>query len=166
MRAGHPGTDSLKTLSDLAAAFNEGKALTIAVNAEFPGRPDGLPGLREAYGFKTSRANLRPMDSGLTYQALRDGQVDVALVFTTDGRIQAFNFRVLTNDKEFFPNYAAVPVVRTETLKVHPKLAETLNALSAKLSDTVLQEFNARIDVNKTPIERVAREFLERSGLI
>lgn len=166
VRASDPKTDAIKTLSDLAAAFNDDKPLTIAVNAEFPGRPDGLPGMQKTYDFKAGRANLKSMDSGLTYQALRDKQVDAALVFATDGRIQGFKFRVLTDDKEFFPNYAAVPVVRTETLKANPKLEETLNALSAKLSDEVLQGLNAKVDVDKTPIEKVAREFLTENDLI
>ncbi|MBN9443179.1 MAG: glycine betaine ABC transporter substrate-binding protein [Bosea sp. (in: a-proteobacteria)] len=167
VRQENPKTDAIKTLSDLAAAFNSGKDKpVIAVNAEFPGRPDGLPGLQSTYGFKTSRANLRSMDSGLTYQALKDGQVDVALVFATDGRIKGFKFRVLTDDKGFFPDYAAVPVVRTEVLKANPKLGEALEALSAKLDDKVLQGLNARVDVEKASIPDVSREFLKTAGLI
>lgn len=166
VQASNPRTDGIRTLSDLAASYNDGGKLVMAVNAEFPGRPDGLPGLREAYGFKTRRADLRPMDSGLTYQALRDGQVDIALVFATDGRIQAFDFRVLEDDKRFFPSYALAPVVRTEVLQAHPELAEPLNALSAKLDSPVMQKLNARIDVDKTPIEEVARTFLAESGLL
>lgn len=167
VRQENPKTDAIKTLSDLAGVFNAGKDKpVIAVNAEFPGRPDGLPGLQSTYGFKTSRANLRSMDSGLTYQALKDGQVDVALVFATDGRIQGFKFRVLTDDKGFFPNYAAVPVVRTEVLKANPKLEEALEALSAKLDDEVLQGLNAKVDVEKASIPDVAKEFLATAGLV
>ncbi|KUL95546.1 glycine/betaine ABC transporter substrate-binding protein [Bosea sp. WAO] len=166
VRADDPKTVSIKTLSDLAAAFNAKKPLSIAVNAEFSGRPDGLPGLQTAYDFKAGRANLKSMDSGLTYQALRDSQVDAALVFATDGRIQAFKFRVLADDKEFFPNYAAVPVVRAEALKANPALEATLNALSGKLSDEILQALNAKVDVDKTPIEEVARQFLAENNLI
>ena len=167
VRQENPKTDAIKTLSDLAGVFNADKDKpVIAVNAEFPGRPDGLPGLQSTYGFKTSRANLRSMDSGLTYQALKDGQVDVALVFATDGRIQGFKFRVLTDDKGFFPNYAAVPVVRTEVLKANPKLEEALEALSAKLDDEVLQGLNAKVDVEKASIPDVAKEFLATAGLV
>lgn len=167
VRQENPKTDAIKTLSDLAGVFNAGKDKpVIAVNAEFPGRPDGLPGLQSTYGFKTSRANLRSMDSGLTYQALKDGQVDVALVFATDGRIQGFKFRVLTDDKGFFPNYAAVPVVRTEVLKANPKLEEALETLAAKLDDEVLQGLNAKVDVEKASIPDVAKEFLATAGLV
>jgi osmoprotectant transport system substrate-binding protein len=159
-------TDAIRTLSDLAAAYNKGKNSVMAVNAEFPKRPDGLPGLEKAYGFKVSRAHLRPMDSGLTYQALKEGKVDIALVFATDGRIKAFNFRVLKDDKQFFPNYAIVPVIRTATLKANPGLEAPLNALSAKLTDAVMQKLNAEVDVDKKSAEAVSTAFLKQSGLI
>ena len=165
VQASNPKTDGLKTLSDLAKAYNDKKGLVMAVNAEFPKRPDGLPGLEKAYGFSTTRADLKAMDSGLTYQALKDGQVDIALVFTTDGRIKAFNFRVLKDDKQFFPNYAIVPVVRTATLKANPGLEAPLNALSAKITDEVMQRLNAEVDVDKKSVEDVAAQFLKDSGL-
>ena len=165
-RSSDDKTDSIRTLSDLAAAYNAGTALLMAVNAEFPGRPDGLPGLEGAYGFQTTRDNLRSMDSGLTYQALQQDQVDIALVFATDGRIEAFDFRVLEDDKGFFPNYALAPVIRTETLDANPDLAEPLNALSAVLSDEVMQGLNAAVDVEHEAIETVASEFLSANDLI
>ena len=166
VRASDSKTDSLKTLSDLAKSYNDGKGLIMAVNAEFPKRPDGLPGLEKEYGFKTTRADLKAMDSGLTYQALKEDQVDIALVFATDGRIKAFDFRVLKDDKEFFPNYAIAPVVRTEVLKANPGLEKPLNELSAKLTDAVMQRLNAEVDVDKKPIEEVASGFLSDEGMM
>lgn len=166
VRASDEKTDPIKTLSDLAKAYNEDKDVLMAVNAEFPKRPDGLVGLEKTYDFDVGRANLRPMDSGLTYQALEQDQVDVALVFATDGRIQAFDFRVLDDDKEFFPNYAIAPVVRTETLEANPGLAEPLEALSAKLDDATMQRLNAEVDVDKREIDAVATDFLTENGLI
>jgi len=166
VRASDEDTDDITTLSDMAAAYNAGENLKMAVNAEFPGRPDGLPGLEEAYGFETSRADRKPMDSGLTYQALNEDQVEIALVFATDGRIAAFDFRVLEDDRGFFPNYALVPVVRTEALEANPELAELLNSLSAQLDDATMQGLNAQVDVDKTPIEDVAAGFLAETGLI
>lgn len=166
VRASDEDTDDIMTLSDMAAAYNAGENLKMAVNAEFPGRADGLPGLEEAYGFETSRADRKPMDSGLTYQALNEDQVEIALVFATDGRIAAFDFRVLEDDRGFFPNYALVPVVRTEALEANPELAELLNSLSAQLDDATMQGLNARVDVDKTPIEDVAASFLSEAGLI
>jgi osmoprotectant transport system substrate-binding protein len=105
------------------------------------------------------------MDTGLVYQALRDGQVDVGLVFATDGRVPAFDFVILTDDKGFFPTYALTPVIRKETLDKNPKLAEILNALSAKLDDAVMAKLNATVDVDKKSVEEVAAEFLKSQGL-
>ncbi len=166
VRSSDDKTDSIVNLSDLAKAYEDGTSLLMAVNAEFPQRPDGLPGLEAAYGFQTGRANIRPMDSGLTYQALQQDQVDIALVFATDGRIQAFDFRVLEDDKGFFPNYALAPVVRTEILEANPAVAEPLNALAVKLDDATMQRLNAQVDVDKREIEAVAGDFLKENGLI
>lgn len=159
-------TADIQTLSDLATAINEGEDLDIAVNAEFPRRPDGLPGLEDAYGFDVGRRNLKSMEAGLTYQALNQDQVDVGLVFSTDGRVAAFDFRVLEDDKGFFPNYAICPVVRTETLEEQPGIEEPLVALSNTLDDATMQQLNARVDVDKETIEEVAASHLREAGLI
>ncbi|KAA3651136.1 MAG: glycine/betaine ABC transporter substrate-binding protein [Proteobacteria bacterium] len=156
----------INTISELAAAINSGKPLSLACNAEFAARADGLKPLQKAYGFEFERANLKRMDTGLTYQALRDEQVDVALVFATDGRVPAFDFVVLTDDKGYFPAYALTPVVRTAVLEKHPKLGEALNALSAKLDDNVMSRLNASVDVDRKTIRDAAEGFLKEAGLI
>lgn len=166
VQATNDKTDAIKSLSDLANSYSNDRGLVMAINAEFSGRPDGLPGLEKAYGFETSRADIRSMDSGLTYQALQNDQVNVALVFSTDGRVKAFGFRILTDDKAFFPDYATVPVVRTSVLEANAGLEKPLNAMSAKLSNTVMQTLNAQVDVDKKSIEEVATQFLIDNGLI
>jgi osmoprotectant transport system substrate-binding protein len=156
----------IKTLSDFAKAVNAGKAPTLALNAEFAGRPDGLPGLEKEYGFKMPLDKVKKMDTGLTYQALRDKQVDSTLVFATDGRVAAFDFVILKDDKGFFPPYSLTPVVRKEVLDKNPKLAPVLNKLSAKLDDATMAKLNAMVDVDKKPVEEVAGTFLKQQGLI
>jgi len=106
------------------------------------------------------------MDTGLVYQALRDSQVSVGLVFATDGRIPAFDFVVLKDDKGYFPTYAMTPVVRKATLDANPTLAGVLNGLSAKLDDAVMAKLNASVDVDKKTVEQVASDFLKQQGLI
>ena len=154
------------TISDLAAKVKGGAKLTFASNAEFYARPDGLKPLEQSYGFEFPRDNVKRMDTGLVYQALKEKQVDVGLVFATDGRIPAFNFVVLKDDKGFFPNYALTPVVRKQMLDANPKLAEYLNALSAKLDDATMARLNASVDVDKKTVEDVARTFLKEQGLV
>ena len=156
----------LVTMSDLAKAVKDGKALTFACNSEFYARPDGLRPLQKAYGFEFSHDQVKRMDSGLTYQALKDHQVNIALVFATDGRIPAFHFVLLKDDKDYFPAYALTPVIRKATLDANPSLGPILNSLSAKLDASTMARLNATVDVQKKSFSEVARDFLKQSALL
>ncbi len=166
MRKDDAQAKGISTLSELAAKINGGETVTLACNAEWYSRPDGLKPLEKDYGFEFGRQNVVRMDTGLVYQALRDKQVDTALVFATDGRIPAFDFVVLKDDKGYFPNYAMTPVIRKDVLDANPDLAGILNGLSAKLDDATMAKLNAQVDVDKRTVEDVAGEFLKSSDLI
>ena len=166
MNADDAKKQGIASISDLAAKVKGGAKLTFASNAEFYARPDGLKPLEEKYGFEFPRESVKRMDTGLVYQALKDRQVDVGLVFATDGRVPAFNFVVLKDDKGYFPNYALTPVVRKQVLGANPKLADYLNALSAKLDDATMARLNASVDVDKKTVEDVAKTFLKEQGLV
>jgi osmoprotectant transport system substrate-binding protein len=154
------------TMSDYAKAVKADPKLTFASNAEFYSRPDGLPGWQKTYGFEIDRDNVKRMDTGLVYQALKDRQVDSGVVFATDGRIPAFNFVVIKDDKNYAPPYNMTPVVRKEIADKNPKLVEALNALSAKLDNDTMAKLNASVDVDKKTPEEVAETFLKQNGLI
>ena len=166
MRRADSDTRNIKSLSDLAKAVKGGASLSLASNIEFAARPDGLIPMQAAYGFEFPRENVRRMDSGLTYQALKEKQVDIALVFATDGRNQEFDFFLLKDDKGFFPSYNITPVIRKETMDANPTIPPLLNALSAKLDDATMQKLNSSVDVDKKTIEEVATKFLKDSGLL
>jgi osmoprotectant transport system substrate-binding protein len=166
MRKDEADKEGIVSISDLAKNVGEGKTYKFASNAEFFSRTDGLRPLQDTYKFEFERKNVVRMDGGLTYQALRDGQVNVALVLSTDGRIPAFGFIVLKDDKGFFPSYALTPVIRTEVFKENPKIGELLNALSSKLDDETIAGLNSRVDVGRESIESVSKEFLQQSKLL
>ncbi|MBV6272272.1 glycine betaine ABC transporter substrate-binding protein [Alcaligenaceae bacterium CGII-47] len=166
MRRADVESKNIHTISDLAAAINAKTPLALACNAEFAARPDGLGPLQRTYGFSIPRSDVKRMDTGLTYQALRDKQVEIALVFATDGRIPAFDFVVLKDDKGFFPAYALTPVVRQAIADKNPKLVDALNALSSKLDDQTMARLNASVDVDRKSIRDVAHDFLAQSGLV
>jgi len=151
----------IKTFSDLAKHAPD---LSLVCEPEFLERPDAYKGLQKAYGmnFKTAKS----MDIGLTYEAVKTGKADVNDSFSTDGRIAAFNLIALTDDKHFFPPYYAAPVVRNDTLKKHPEIADTLNLLAGKLNDETMQKLNAKVDVDKQDPKAVASEWLKAQGLI
>lgn len=165
MRKDDAASKGISSISDLAKKVT-GSPLKFGSNAEFYARADGLAPLQKDYGFEFGRDNVVRMDTGLVYQALKDGQVDVGLVFATDGRIPAFNFIVLKDDKGFFPSYALTPVVRKEVLDKNPKLADLLNGLSSKLDDATMAKLNASVDVDKKTVEDVSSTFLKQQGLM
>ncbi|MBY6109905.1 glycine betaine ABC transporter substrate-binding protein [Halomonas sp. DP1Y21-3] len=166
MREADAEAMEITSISDMAEAVNAGEDLLFASNAEFYARPDGLRPMQDIYGFQFERSDIKRMDTGLTYTALRDDQVDIAMVTTTDGRVSAFDLRILEDDKGFFPPYAMTPVVRQETLDTHPELEAQLNALVAKLDDEVMTRLNEQVDVNRDVVETVAEQFLVDQGLI
>jgi osmoprotectant transport system substrate-binding protein len=98
---------------------------------------------------------------------LREGRgVDVGLVFATDGRIPAYDLLVLQDDQRFFPSYRLTPVVRKSVLDRQPGLAEHLNGLSSRLDNATMAALNAKVDIEKQPVEEVAAAFLKAAGLI
>ncbi|WP_413113262.1 glycine betaine ABC transporter substrate-binding protein [Thaumasiovibrio sp. DFM-14] len=158
---------NLKTISDMMAWLltEEGQRAQLATNVEFGARDDGLKSLLKAYDFDLPRHNLRKMNTGLLYQALRDEIVEITMVFATDGRVKAYDFYILQDDEQHFPNYAMTPVVRQDTLDKNPDLADQLNALAAIIDDEIMSGLNARVDVDGISIERVAEEFLQTYNL-
>ncbi|PFP29215.1 glycine/betaine ABC transporter substrate-binding protein [Bacillus sp. AFS073361] len=155
------------SISDLAKLVNnDPKKLKFASNAEFYARQDGVKGLQEKYGFKFPSKNVVKMDSGLLYNALKDGQVDVSVGFATDGRIKGFDLVALEDDQQFFPAYNGVPVVRQEVADKNPKIAELLNKLADSLDNETMMTLNYSVDVDHKDVTEVGRQWLEEKGLI
>jgi len=140
--------------------------LVIGVNAEFWERPDGFKPLMRTYGFKVPYDKIRKMESGLVYKALKDKNVDVSMGFATDGRIAAFGFINLKDDKSYFPVYNPAPVIREEVLKAHPGIRKILQTIADKLTTAEMQELNAEVDVDHREVGVVAGEWLKKKGLL
>ncbi|MFC9622220.1 glycine betaine ABC transporter substrate-binding protein [Streptomyces sp. NPDC056930] len=158
----------LRTLSDVAAlAKMDPSAVTICVENEFASRDDGLPGMEKAYGMSLPAANIKKMDAGIIYtQVSKSNSCLLGEVFTTDGRIKAMDLDVLVDDKHFFPNYNAAPVVHTKTFEKYPQIAGLLDPLSRKLTTEVAQVLNAKVDVDGQDPHEVAKDWLIKEGFI
>ena len=150
-----------KGISDLEAFAAK---LRAGFTAEFSERPDGYPGLRQAYGFQFGE--VRDIDAGLMYEAIANGEVDVIAAFATDGRIAAYNLTLLVDDRRFFPPYYAAPVVRSQTLQTYPVLRKALSTLGETLDDATMRELNFKVDHEKRGPREVARKFLLSRGLL
>jgi glycine betaine/choline ABC-type transport system substrate-binding protein len=161
MREDHAKELGIETYSQLA---EQSPNLVLGATQEFLERPDGYKGLQEVYGMKFKDA--KGFDPGLTYSAVKEGQVDVNDAFSTDGRIVAFNLKVLEDDKNFFPPYYVTPVIRMDTLEAHPELADVLNQLGGILDEKKMSELNASVDLEGKKAQDVAEDFLREKGLI
>ena len=151
----------VKKVSDLKPLA---KDLVFGATMEFLARPDGIPGLIRHYDLKFK--DQKGMDAGLVYKAISEKQVDVISGFATDGRIPAFNLVVLEDDLKFFPPYYAAPVVRMDLMGKAPQVADILNRLAGKITDTTMATLNYTVDGKKMEAEAVARDYLKNTGLI
>jgi len=132
---------------------------------EFMERPDGYRGLAAAYGLRFAQPP-RIMDLGLLARALRDHQIDMAAGNATDGLIPALDLFALEDDRHYFPPYDAVPVVREQTLQLHPEVAQALAELAGKISDREMQQMNYAVDGQHRDVKEVVRQFLRDKKLL
>ncbi|MCB2251435.1 glycine betaine ABC transporter substrate-binding protein [Pseudomonas chlororaphis] len=160
----YPQINSISDLKKVLDAERKDNHL-IALDTEFANRSDGLAGMVELYGMDLTRKNIRQMDAGLVYTALRNAQVFAGLVYTTDGRLNAFNLKLLDDDLHYFPDYTAAPVVRQAYLDAHPQLAADLKPLAELFDDETMRQLNARVDVDHESPSAVAADFLRQHPL-
>jgi osmoprotectant transport system substrate-binding protein len=156
----------IKTMSDMAKVFNQHKDWKLGLDIEFAGRPDGLKPMQEKYQLALDRPQMKQMNSGLVYNAIRDGFVEVGLVYATDGRVKGFDLIITEDDLHFFPSYAATPVVEKSILEANPGLEEALNTLSALLDNDTISTLNAKVDIEHLRVDEVAAQFLKDKGLL
>jgi osmoprotectant transport system substrate-binding protein len=152
----------IETLSQATAFTPKWRA---GFGYEFMERPDGYRGLAATYGLQFAEPP-RIMDLGLLARALKDHQIDLAAGNTTDGLIPALDLFVLADDRHYFPPYEAVPVIRIQTTEQHPEVAQTLAALSGKISDAQMQRMNYAVDGEHRDATEVVHEFLTSKGLV
>jgi len=151
----------LETDSDLAKVSKE---LKLGAGPEFRDRKDGLPGLRDKYSMEF-KEDLQ-LAIGLRYQALKNDQIQVVNGYSTDGMISAMKLKRLKDDRNLWPPYYIVPVVRKDALDANPRIAEVLNRVNASLDDATMAEMNYKDDGEKMEPKDVAHDFLKAKGIV
>jgi osmoprotectant transport system substrate-binding protein len=127
-------------------------------------RYQGLVGMRKAYGIDNAKFRVVPL--GKQYDVLEEAKADVVNVLTTDGQLARGDYVVLEDTKGIFGFQNLAPVVSDKVLREQgPAFAETLNAVSAKLTNEAMQRMNAAVDIDGRPPADVAREFLRSQDL-
>ncbi|MET9829779.1 glycine betaine ABC transporter substrate-binding protein [Streptomyces sp. NPDC006385] len=155
------------TLSDVAAlSKSDTGAVTLCVEVEFANRADGLRGMQREYGMSVPTGNITQMDTGIIYTQAAKGSCAYGEVFTTDGRIKSMNLVVMDDDRKFFPNYNAAPMINTRTLEKWPAIADILDPISKKLNNSVARDLNAKVDVEGEDPHQVALEWMKEEGFV
>ncbi len=147
--------------SMLVFAGVEEDRLVAGFPSEFMEREDGYRGMVETYGLDLE---VKEMEIGLMYDAIKNKEVDLISGFSTDGRIKAYNLVALFDDKGYFPPYHAAPLVRVEVLQKFPELVDVFMKMDDLITDSSMMEMNFQVDHNKEDISTTAKNFLSSKG--
>ena len=141
----------------------EGKTQDMVVNG-FPAcrqRIDCLLGVERAYGFKFKR--FLPGEN--KFQILDNGDADIAFVFTTDGPLSSGKYVVLEDDKNVFPPYNISFTIRDEAAKKLGAAGQkVITDVQKYMTAEIMQELNARVDLDKQEQAKVAADYLKNFG--
>lgn len=141
--------------------------LTFCLESEFANRNDGFEPMLQHYGLDLGSTQRKVMDTGAIYSATADGVCNFGEIFTTDGRIQALDLTVLTDDLHFLPNYNASPVLPHKVYDRNPtSYDELFGAVAPLLTDQEIIAMNAQVDVDGREPAVVAREWLVNKGIL
>jgi osmoprotectant transport system substrate-binding protein len=151
----------LSSVSDLKPVAGE---LTLGGPPECPDRPFCLPGLKKTYGIEFGE--FVPLDAGgpLTVEALDTGEVDVALLFSTQSVIADKGWVLLEDDRHLQAADNITPLIRSDL--VNDEVTELLNGVSATLTTENMTELNGRVEIDGEDPSTVAEEFLTEQGLL
>ena len=154
----------VKTISDLKGKSQD---LTLYGSPECEQRLDCLVGLEKGYGLKFKQ--FKPVDIGLRYTVLDKGQADLSILFTSDAQltVNKNKYLLLQDDKKVFPAGNLIFIASQGVVKkAGPDFAKTIEKVQSGLTLPVMQELNARVDIDKQTPADVAKEYLKESGYI
>mgnify|MGYP002632788637 CR=1 FL=1 len=157
-RAADAETMGLTRISDLIPL---GPTLSMGGDFEFFSRPEWVS-IRDAYGLALSEQ--RTMDAALMYEAIAEGAVDLISAYTTDGRISAYDLRVLEDDRGAIPPYDAVVLVSGRLMREWPDVVAALRRLDGAIDLESMRAMNLRVDVEGIDPSTVAAAFIATLG--
>jgi osmoprotectant transport system substrate-binding protein len=154
----------LKTVSDLEGVSEK---LSLYGSPECRQRIDCLAGLESLYGLKFK--SFTPIDIGLRYTVLEKGQADLSILFTTDPQLSAESdkFVILEDDKEVFPAGNVIFVTSQKVAEeAGPDYEKTILQVQEGLDLKVMQELDARVELEKETPKQAAEAYLKSAGYI
>jgi len=149
----------LTSIADLKA---DASKLTLGAPAQFKTRPDGVPALKSVYGVVFGNYTVTDAGGTATVNALKNGSIDAADIFSTDPAILANGFVSLQDDKSMFAAQNIVPLF-DQKVATQPMI-DAVNAVSAKLDTKTLAQLVSDVAGGKDP-DTVAKGWLSQEGL-
>lgn len=131
-------------------------------NAWLKRKGDGYEGFVDTYDIEFGKTF--PMQIGLVYDAVKNEKMDIVLAFSTDGRIKAYDLKILEDDKKYFPPYDCSPVIPEKVLIEHPEIEGIVGKLIGKIDTQTMQELNYEVDGNLKEPSVVAEEYLKKNN--
>ncbi|HEL1567997.1 ABC transporter permease/substrate-binding protein [Streptococcus suis] len=150
----------IEKISDLAKVQQTAVA---GFSLEFNDREDGNIGLKNLYNLQL---NVKTMEPALRYEAIKSGNVQIIEAYSTDSKVVTYKLKILEDNKQLFPPYQAAPLLSKETLEKYPELEQVLGVLAGNISTEEMTQMNYAVDVEGKSAEQVAKEYLEREGLL
>jgi osmoprotectant transport system substrate-binding protein len=162
--------NNLKTMTDFGKWVSGGGKVVLACSAEFA-NAGTLRSLEKTYGFRMRSDQLIVLAGGETSAtigaaAARTNDTNTAMVYGTDGGIDAANLQILEDDRNDQPIYAPVPIIREAVLQANPQIARLVKPLMESFNRETLQQLNARVQINGESAQSVAEDYLKTSGLL
>jgi osmoprotectant transport system substrate-binding protein len=154
----------LKTVSDLKGVSEK---LSLYGSPECEERIDCLAGLEKYYGLKFKE--FKPVDIELRYPVLEKGEADLSILFTTDPELAAEKekFVILEDDKHVFPAGNVIFVTSKKVAEeAGPDYQKTIEDVQSGLTLKVMQELDARVELEHKTAEEAAAAYLESAGYV
>ena len=163
--------NGLTTMTQMGEWIAGGGQVKLAASTEFVTSPAALPAFQETYGFTLTPDQLVQLAGGdtaatIAAAAQQTSGVNAAMVYGTDGAIAEAGLLVMEDDKAVQPVYQPAPIVRSEVLEAHPRIAEVLEPIFTSLTLQTLQTLNGRIQVGGEPAAAVAQDYLTQAGFL
>jgi len=150
-----PSASSAGTSAMLASTF------VLAAPPECPDRPFCAKGLKETYGLEFKEVKATDAGGPITVEALKGGDAQVGLLFTSDPAIQTNGFVLLEDDKGLQLADNLIPVVRQEVIDADAGVADVLNTVMERLSQEELTKLNTAVTVDARDVADVATEWIK-----
>ena len=150
----------LETIDDLTKVT---EPMTFGANSEAESRPNGPKGLKDTYGVDVTFTPIEDSGGPLTVKALKDGDIQIGIIYTADPSIAKNDLVTLEDTKGLFLASAVVPIASDD---VSDEAEKTIDEVSAALTSDDLIALNARSVDDKLPAATIAKDWLDEKGLI